>query len=394
MKYLEHNQNDKNLIPFITSFQNYLSSAKEEEFISQNLDYYILHHADELSKLPISILYRILTIYFKQYQNSSNSVTENTLTNFFFQCLDSHEGDNKRAVLLSLFPFKDSSLEVYKTIIEKYSDVAQSNYMINFKNNVIDSIIKDEEQIKVSKGVFIILIFVLPVVMYMSFRYFYNQKEKDYKLKNLQRINDISTGYQNQIRELNLQLDNHLHDSIKSSQQKTEELNKEINDIIKTINQASFEHQNDINSLADRIQEITKLLQNQIELIKIEGYYNISLIKSALNHMNEAIFTNISYFASKENKDIENVTKLISNLQEEHLTDFSLLESALHNLNESVVSKIESIGQEVVTTQLINERLHYQLNQLEKSFKFSRIIFGMTSSIVAFLVLAIFCRIC
>lgn len=219
IKYAQLYGREDEIPSFIPSSQkNWFSSCKEEEYISQHLDKFIAKYGDELSKLPIAILYRILNGYFCQAVNERKAIPEDILSKFFFHCLDSHEGDQKRSILVSVIHFEEKKFEMYKTIVEKYEDVAHSNYISHLITEVITHISKNEEKMALyhTQRRYILIFFVLiTVFIYLFFHQSFKQKTIDYQLMNQQRITEISCGYENKLRNMNLQLDNHLQDNIR-----------------------------------------------------------------------------------------------------------------------------------------------------------------------------------
>ncbi|KAK8840170.1 hypothetical protein M9Y10_031110 [Tritrichomonas musculus] len=95
---------------------SFFDTSKEEKFISNNLHNFI--QKEEMLKLPIPILYRILTLFYKQQQIKEE--IKNDVITFLFNCLDKY--GKPASVLFSIIDFEEQKIEVVDRLIENYSD--------------------------------------------------------------------------------------------------------------------------------------------------------------------------------------------------------------------------------------------------------------------------------
>ena len=111
----------------------FFDSSKEERIISNNLAKFI--QKDELLGLPIEIIYRILSLFYK-HQTNKNEIKDD-MTIFLFKCLDKY--GRPASSLFNIIDFGEQKIEVVNRLLEKYSN----QFDFNMINKTLSNTVKE-----------------------------------------------------------------------------------------------------------------------------------------------------------------------------------------------------------------------------------------------------------
>ena len=106
---------------------NSIFLEKDEEYIASNLFEYI--NNEQLLKLPISILYRIINNP-KLNINQLNETNKNQMIDFLFKCLNKY--GKKASILFLNLDVENQRIEIFSKLTNEYSEIFDFN-MINSK---------------------------------------------------------------------------------------------------------------------------------------------------------------------------------------------------------------------------------------------------------------------
>ncbi|KAK8841507.1 hypothetical protein M9Y10_027126 [Tritrichomonas musculus] len=116
-----------------SSNHSFFDTSKEEHFISDHLPEYI--QKEEMLNLPITVLYRIFELFYKDQQN--NDEIKNDMTIFLFNCLDKY--GKSASALFSFIDFGEQKIEVVNRLLKDYSD----KFDFNLINETLTNTVKD-----------------------------------------------------------------------------------------------------------------------------------------------------------------------------------------------------------------------------------------------------------
>lgn len=100
-----------------------LFTDDDADIISSNLPKYIKD--DRIFKLPISILYEIITKYFQNKSKNTNIQEENMIIEFLFRALDKIGRD--ASILFTLINIKDYKINILEILTQKYRNIFDFN---------------------------------------------------------------------------------------------------------------------------------------------------------------------------------------------------------------------------------------------------------------------------